>query len=185
MAVSIWCGIFCQSFLLKVAMPIRRVFSVALIVFILDQATKFAAAHLLAAQPTWPVLKGIFHLTLVRNTGAAFGFLQGGAFFFVIISLFCIVVIILALFRASLFSKVFALDARDGWVRTSLGLILGGACGNLADRLRLSCVVDFLDFRIWPVFNLADSAITIGGIIFFLKILKCEKNSKHQIPSAK
>ena len=67
------------------------------------------------------------------------------------------------------------LRAGDGWIRFSLGLILGGACGNLIDRFRWGSVIDFLDFRVWPVFNVADSAITIGGILICYKMLFSKK----------
>jgi len=162
-------------------MPISSLFLISFFVLLFDQATKYAADIFLVSRETWPVASGIFHLTLVHNSGAAFGFLKGGSVFFIGISISCIVAICCLLKNRTLFYRFFACDAHDRWIQCALGLILGGALGNLVDRLRFSYVVDFLDFRIWPVFNLADSAITVGGIIIFFKMLKKDKNSKHQI----
>ena len=105
--------------------------------------------------PTQPILPNVFHLTLVHNTGVAFGLLQG---YGLLITLGTCAVIV-----GLWWSRFFTL---------STGLILGGAIGNLIDRLRIGAVIDFLDFRIWPVFNLADSCITIGALLMAWQILK-------------
>ncbi len=156
-----------------------HLFLVLFFVLVLDQATKYLAQVFLSSSVSFPIIRGIFHLTLVHNSGAAFGLLKGGTFLFIIISIICVIAIVLLLKNNALFSKIFALDAQDKLVRFSLGLILGGAFGNLIDRLRFSYVVDFLDFRIWPVFNVADSAITIGGIVLFFRILINKKTVKN------
>ena len=70
---------------------------------------------------------------------------------------------------------VLRLDSKHSKLKLSLSFILGGAIGNLIDRLQFGFVVDFLDFRVWPVFNIADSAITIGGILLFFILLKESK----------
>ena len=100
-----------------------------------------------------PVISRVLHLTYVQNTGAAFGLLKHQQTLFIGTSL----LIIAWLIRESL-----ARPPQSFLVMWSYALILGGAAGNLIDRLRFGHVVDFLDFRIWPVFNVADSAITIG-----------------------
>jgi signal peptidase II len=141
-------------------------------VLILDQISKFIFKSLLAGQDTVPIIPGFFHLTLVHNTGAAFGLFKGATAFFVVVTLACLSVVVLLLKRNAFVKKVLPLDENDGWIRLSLALVAAGAFGNLLDRLRYSYVVDFFDFRIWPVFNVADSAITIGGIILFFKLLK-------------
>ncbi len=105
--------------------------------------------------PTQPVLPNIFHLTLVHNAGVAFGLLQGCGLLITLVT--CAVIVGLW------WSRLFTL---------STGLILGGAIGNLIDRLRIGAVIDFLDFRIWPVFNLADSCITVGAVLMAWQILK-------------
>ena len=130
-----------------------------LLVFVLDQLSKWYASHLLAERGI-SVLPGYFDLELVHNLGAAFGlfatFPSGWR------SLILIGVALLAtLFIGVLLNKTVRL-----WEAFGLGLILGGALGNLLDRLRNGWVVDFIHLHwhdlSWPVFNLADSAISIG-----------------------
>jgi len=104
-----------------------------------------------------------FQIVNVKNTGAAFGLFRSlGNTFFIILSIIAIIFIIYLLLR----------DDADP---LPLSLILGGAIGNLIDRLRLGYVVDFLDFHIgehhWPAFNLADSALTVGIGLLFLRML--------------
>ncbi len=144
-------------------------------ILILDQWTKYAAESLLVFGQSTPVINGIFHLTLAHNKGAAFSILRGSSFIFIAVTLLCLAAIIFLLSNKVFFKKVFDLDSTDKLARFSLALIFGGACGNLIDRVRFSYVVDFLDFRVWPVFNLADSAITIGGILIFFKMLRLSK----------
>lgn len=127
----------------------------------MDQLTKTLAQNFLEPGASRPVLPSIFHLTLVENQGIAFGLFQGGEkILFLIITLS-----IGVLFLLGLFSNV---PLRN---QSALGLILGGALGNWIDRIRVGAVIDFLDFRIWPVFNLADTAITIGVGILLLDLV--------------
>lgn len=130
----------------------------------LDQLTKFAAIRNLSPGQTLPVVKGIMHFTLVYNRGAAFGMLKGQAPFFI----FCAVLAIVLIYQGLKAAK----SGAHALYKISLGLILAGAIGNLIDRLRFGYVVDFLDFRVWPVFNVADSAITVGAILLGYSILK-------------
>ena len=127
----------------------------ALAVLAADQATKWLALTFLSHVPTVPVLPGIFHLTLVRNSGVAFGLFQGHGLWITLGTL----VILVGLLRATL------QPGGAKWAPFYLALILGGAIGNLVDRMRFGGVIDFLDFRIWPVFNLADSCITVGAAL--------------------
>ena len=101
------------------------------------------------------------HLTLVHNRGAAFGILKGQLYLFIFTTIIAIILIYRSLKNTSC-----------NLYRVSLWLILAGAAGNLIDRVRFGYVVDFLDFRIWPVFNIADSAITIGAILLGWSIIK-------------
>ncbi len=131
----------------------------------LDQLTKFFALHHLASVDTIPVIPGIFHLTLVHNTGIAFGLFNNSR------------VLLMAAITVSLvFITIWgARGAKDGGrplETAALGLILGGALGNWVDRIFRGAVVDFLDFRIWPVFNLGDSAITIGVCLYMWMLLR-------------
>ncbi len=118
----------------------------------------------LSGVATRPVLPGIFHLTLIHNTGVAFGLLKGSGLLVTLGTLALILWLCWFLARGSAFKgPLFTLG---------VGLVLGGAIGNLIDRLRVGAVIDFLDFRIWPVFNVADSCITIGAILMAWQILK-------------
>jgi signal peptidase II len=138
---------------------------IAVIIFTilsLDQLTKFAISRNLSFLQSLPVIPRVFHLTLVANRGAAFGILKNQTLLFISTSLLAVVLIFFALRD----------NRRKGLYSFSLSLILGGALGNLIDRLRFGYVIDFLDFRIWPVFNIADSAITVGAIVLGWSLLK-------------
>lgn len=112
--------------------------------------------------PVWP---GVFHLSYVQNPGAAFGLLKNQTGLFVTVTA---VVVLAILFYAGRLEPHMALL---GWAMT---LVLGGAVGNLIDRLRFGYVVDFLDFRVFPVFNVADMAIVSGTGLLFLYLLRSE-----------
>lgn len=129
---------------------------VAATVFLVDQFSKYLCKIYLRPLGSIPVVKGIFHLTYVENRGVAFGMLQNKGWLFVPVTLFTAAAIIYIL--KNLKSKSIVL-------KTALAMILGGALGNLYDRVFLGYVVDFLDFRIWPVFNMADSAIVVGAVL--------------------
>lgn len=137
----------------------RTIGVLALGVLGLDQATKWWALSALRFGDTTPVIPGIFHFTLVQNTGVAFGLFarMGGVVVAVAVA------IVMALAIASLRPGPPDPSSARTWGATSL--ILGGAIGNLIDRFRFGGVVDFLDFRIWPVFNVADSCITVGAAL--------------------
>ena len=154
------------------------VFIILPAIVLLDQLTKFVITHKIALNQSVPVLKGIFYFTLVHNRGAAFGIFNNQVPFFILTSICAIILIILN----------FKKDKRALY-NISLSLILAGAAGNLIDRVFLGYVVDFLDFRIWPVFNVADSSITIGAILLAWNILFPEKEGlqshKSQVTSHK
>lgn len=132
-------------------------------IVLLDQLTKhWVRAHFYPGQTT-PVLDGLFNLSFVRNTGAAWGLLGGCNAWLVIVSL--VMLALLVIFR-----KRFLNDTLVH--RIALGLMVGGIVGNLCDRIKLQYVVDFLDFY-WrqshfPSFNVADSAICIGTGLYVL-----------------
>lgn len=129
---------------------------VTVVVLAGDQASKYAVTSTLELYQVWapiPALANWFEIYYVANTGAAFGMFQNGAPFFVVISF----VISLAILFYSFF-----LPNGKSWMRFSLALQLGGALGNLIDRLLLGYVVDFFNFHIWPVFNIADTSIVCG-----------------------
>ena len=137
------------------------------LILLADQLSKFLADKYLALSVTVPLVNGIFHLTLVHNRGAAFGILRNQLPFFIITSFIAIALIIVNLKGQQ--GKKFSL------YNLSLSLMLAGILGNLIDRLLFGHVIDFLDFRLWPVFNIADSSLTIGVMIFGWSILKDRK----------
>lgn len=138
------------------------VFAVASLVLFLDRFTKVIAYNSLSEIQSIKVLGNIFHLTLVLNKGAAFGLLKDERLFFVSISVLAISLIIFYAYRH---------DRNNFFISSALGLVLGGAVGNLFDRIKFGYVVDFLDFRVWPVFNIADSCITTGTAILVFSLL--------------
>ena len=144
------------------------------VVLLLDQLTKLlAVATLVPGQPV-PIIKGMAALTLVFNPGLAFGFLSvlppGYGWIVVLLSIVALVVLVTLSLK---------LIPTGGWVVTvALGMIFGGAAGNLIDRYRFSAVVDFIDLSWrgyhWPAFNVADSGITVGVCVLALYLLKRE-----------
>ena len=131
---------------------------IGLAVIVTDQITKFVALRFLSHRPTVPILPGVFHLTLVHNSGVAFGLFQG----YGLLVTSATMILLIGLFRTTLRSGQGVL------IPVCLGLVLGGAVGNVIDRVRFGGVVDFLDFRVWPVFNVADSCITVGAVLLAL-----------------
>lgn len=139
------------------------VFSTALIVIIIDQITKFLVQSNFSLNQSLPIVNKIFHLTYIQNTGAGFGILQQQKFLLIFISIIVIGFILFYLDK---------INEKEKILQFFVGLILGGTIGNLTDRIAFGYVIDFLDFRIWPVFNFADSFVTIGAvglIIYFWK----------------
>ena len=139
---------------------------VALCVVLLDQASKEWVRGAFSLHESVPVIPGFFHLTYVRNTGAAWGLFSGQN-----IALSALALVMLAVLVA--FRRKILPPGRVH--RVALGLLCGGIVGNLFDRLRLDYVVDFLDFFVrsshFPAFNVADSAICIGVGIYVLGTL--------------
>ncbi len=143
------------------------------LVIALDQGTKVLATHGLTLFQPVEVLP-FFDLTLMHNTGAAFSMLSSAGgwqrWFFTALALGVSVAIVFWL-------KSMAREER--WQASALALIMGGALGNVIDRLRLGYVIDFLDFHAgtahWPAFNIADSAITVGAAIFLIQGLRPKK----------
>ena len=135
------------------------IFSTGLIILILDQLTKLFIRKNLQLNKSIPIIKDVLHLTYITNTGSAFGLFKNFNLLFII---FSIIVIITVLF---LIRKV---KENERFLQIAFGFLLGGTLGNLIDRLISGTVTDFIDFRIWPVFNVADSAVTVSVIIFII-----------------
>ena len=127
----------------------------AALVLALDQLTKFVVRQTLEWHYSWPY-HGFFRFTHVQNTGSAFGLFQGHNLPLLFVSLVGVVVL----------AYIYRSQERPGLLmRTSIALMLGGAVGNLLDRIVQGHVTDFIDIGPWPVFNLADSAIVIGLVL--------------------
>ncbi len=137
-------------------------------VILLDQASKAFALRVLSIHQSVPVIQGLFHLTLVHNTGIAFGFFREHPGLL-------LVLITLSLLLLGIWAVRMENPSSGG--RLAFALILGGAVGNWIDRLRFGSVIDFLDFRVWPVFNIADSAITIGVVSYLFLLLRKKQPS--------
>ncbi len=133
---------------------------IAAIVLVIDQISKHVINTYMGLGDTIPLIKNVLHITLVHNIGAGFGILQGQRWFFIIFSLIVLGVLIRK------WNKI------TKEVVIPLGLILGGLIGNLIDRVILIHVIDFIDFRIWPVFNVADSCITIWVVWLIVMLWK-------------
>ncbi len=149
-------------------------FLTAVLIVAADQLTKIWIRSYPEGQPFFEI--GFFRLTHVHNTGAAFGLFQGHSFALTIAAFVGIAVLLFyALFAYRRFPF---LDNMPN--RVALGLILGGTVGNLIDRLNpnLDGVTDFISIGIWPTFNIADSAVTIGAILFAYSLLRSVRNEK-------
>ncbi len=147
--------------------PARLGWSAAAAVLVLDQASKWAILLWVMDPPRTIPVTPFFNLALAFNTGAAFSFLADAGgwqnYFFIAIALGVSIAIVVMTYR---------LRAEEIQVAVGLALVLGGALGNVIDRIRFGHVVDFLDVYYrswhWPTFNVADSAITVGAVLLVL-----------------
>jgi signal peptidase II len=139
---------------------VTRAFAAAAVVVALDQATKQIAVSSLSRGESVNVFFGL-DFTNTRNRGVAFGALAGGG----------LVIAILIGLALALVLGYFAMNADRAWLWLPVGLLLGGALGNLVDRAREGAVTDFIDPIAWPAFNLADVSIVVGvlGLLYLLE----------------
>ncbi len=137
----------------------------AIIVFLADQAVKMLVINNMIPGQSIPVIKNIFHITYIHNPGAAFGMLPNMTSFFIVVSLVVVAGILIYHYKQEKKTLIQTL---------SFAFIVGGTVGNLLDRLRFNMVIDFIDFRIWPVFNLADIAIVLGAVLLSVAVWKKE-----------
>jgi signal peptidase II len=153
------------------------VISFALVIVALDQASKWLIDSRMDLYQSIPVFDSFFHITYVRNSGGAFGFLAGTSAtlrvpFFITVSLVAMV---------ALLYFVRGVESRQYLLLLALGGILGGALGNLTDRMSSGTVIDFLDVHWrgwhWPTFNVADSFITVGVLTLMAHSLFVSRDS--------
>lgn len=149
----------------------RLYFVAAVIVLLLDRFTKWLVSQRIELHESIPVIPGFFRLTHVQNRGAAFGLFADSPSEWKVAILVMFSLVALVVVSALLWRNSHALTMTG----TALALILGGAIGNLWDRVLAGHVVDFLDFYVgtyhWPAFNVADSAIVIGAMLLVAEIL--------------
>ena len=136
------------------------------LVFVSDQLSKaWVQRTLIFSGPSRPILGNAFLLTLTQNTGGAWGLLPKGNVIFIVFALLAVVALLVAYHK---------MKTVDLFVGGAFALALGGALGNLLDRLRYGYVVDFFEARVihWPIFNLADSAITLGIVLLMIHFVR-------------
>ena len=145
---------------------VAPVYIAATAAYSLDRVTKVWAENVLARRAPIVVIRGVLDLDYTTNSGGAFGLGQSAPWLFAAASIGVSIAIVVASLRV---------DRR--WTAVALGLVLGGALGNLTDRLvragdgfLTGRVIDFIDLHVWPVFNLADSAVVIGAVVLALSV---------------
>ncbi len=137
-----------------------------------DQVTKYMISTGMQISQSIPVIPNIFHLTYIMNKGAAYSILQGQRWFFIVIAAAVVVGVLIFL------TKV---PKKDLFLRTALALIISGAIGNMIDRIRFGGVVDFIDFRVFPIFNIADSLVVIGVCLLVLYVFCAKPSTRDKI----
>lgn len=145
------------------------------ILVLLDQIIKFLITHFIALGDTISIIPGLFHLTYVKNIGAAWSILEGRGVLLILITLIAIAAIYL----------VFLKDKNFTAKETLLySLLMGGIMGNLLDRIFRGYVIDYLDFTLgsyqYPIFNIADTCIVIAAICIIIQLIGEEKNEKNR-----
>ena len=138
-------------------------FLIASLVFFADWLSKFYIKENLSAGESIPVFKEFFYLVYLKNRGIIFGLVFPPPIFLTIFT--TVVILALIIFSGKISGKSY-------WFKVNLGLLWGGSLANFFDRLWDGYVIDFLDFRLWPVFNLADIAICIGAVSLFVGVVR-------------
>ncbi|MGC9326773.1 MAG: signal peptidase II [Candidatus Hinthialibacter sp.] len=145
------------------------ILGIAAFTFIFDLLTKIWAVQRLQGRPPMDIIPGVFRFAYGENTGIAFGLFQNHGGLLHLLSPVAFIVLLVILY------KMFAEYSMDVWYRIIFGLLIGGALGNILNRLYCGYVVDSIDVFIgtynWPTFNIADSALTVGEVILIAKIL--------------
>ncbi len=147
----------------------RQFYSWIGILFVLDQFTKWLVLRYFDLGESLALIPNVLHFTYVQNRGAAFGILQGQKWLFIVLSLVVLGWILISYWQEQPTQK------RVYWGGL---LVAAGALGNLVDRARFGYVIDFIDFQIWPVFNVADSAITIGVCLLIWASMQSETSQE-------
>ena len=144
-------------------------FLTALLVVAADQLSKIWIRANYQGQPLYEI--GLFRIIYVQNTGAAFGLFQNQNFILTIVDFIGIALVLLFVFLIPRWYPALSVALSI----PALGLVLGGTIGNLIDRLTLGYVTDFIDVGVWPTFNIADSAVVVGVILFACSLIMAGK----------
>ena len=139
-----------------ISLPTTIFFLIAVMVVLLDQITKYFVREKIHIGTSLIIIPNILYFTHTTNTGASFSLLTNFSFFLTIIAIVVVV------------GTIFFYKKIPDKYRLASALILGGTAGNLFDRLLFGRVTDFIDFRIWPIFNIADSSITVAAILLLI-----------------
>src|SRR3989338_8254218 len=150
------------------SLPTSMFFLISILIFLLDQITKILVRTGIKEGTSVAIVPKILYFTHATNTGASFSMLTNYSFLLTIIA----GLVIIGIF---IFYKKIPLQ-----YRTAAALILGGTAGNLIDRLQYGTVTDFINVQIWPIFNVADSAITIAAILLIIIVWKEEKSENNK-----
>lgn len=159
----------------------RQIFALvlAILVFVADQASKRAVINALGHEGASHTVTPFFDIVLVLNEGISFGMLNNGHAYTPYFLMGTTVLIVAALL-------VWLFRTQDMLISSALGLLIGGAIGNLVDRIKIGAVVDFLSFHVdefaWPAFNVADSAVVIGVMLLLVQSLVFDKKERVSSP---
>jgi len=143
---------------------------IIIVAIIIDQTTKYLISSTMVLGQSIPIIEDVFHITYFRNAGAAFGILQGQTTLLTVLPIVLIIGILIFLTvktKGSHFTLPLALV-----------LICSGGIGNLIDRIRFGNVIDFFDFRVFPIFNVADSLVVIGCGLLLIHMFLFDKDEK-------
>lgn len=147
-------------------------FLIIIAVVILDQIIKKAVVAAMALYESIPVIQEVFHITYIHNKGAAFSIMEG--------QINVLILLPLAMIIAAVIFMLIMRKKGHPLLMISVALIAGGGIGNLVDRIALGYVVDYLDFRVFPIFNLADIAVCVGCGLLVLYVLFIDGKQKNE-----
>lgn len=157
----------------------KIIFLVSIIVFIVDIISKILVSNFMLEDQSIKIINNFLYFTYAKNTGIAFSFLEGNMLFIISMTLIIVVLLIKYVYNKKLNLKE----------KISYGLVLGGAIGNLFDRIVYGYVIDFIDVYIfgydYPIFNVADSCVVVGIILILLLSFKSEGSEKDEVNSRK
>ncbi len=147
--------------------------ALTLLVVLLDYITKRIVSGNMVLYQSIPVIKGVFNITYVKNTGASFGMMAGARWFFVAVTVILIAAVIYYAVKNKITDKFFLVSA---------SFVVGGGIGNLIDRIATGAVVDFFDFCLinFAIFNVADCFVVVGVILMAIYYIKEEKTKKEE-----